>query len=131
MWSDSTRRYRLYRDPEHGIIAGVCAGIADYLGVERMVVRFVAILGLVIPMFSAATVIAYIFLAIVLKPRPPALFASAEEQSFWRGVAMAPDETVHGLRRKFAEMEERLRRLELQVTSRDFDLHRKFRDLDR
>jgi len=34
MWNGS--RYRLYRDTEHGFLAGVCAGIADYLGVERI-----------------------------------------------------------------------------------------------
>jgi len=37
MWND--QRYRLYRNPARGIIAGVCAGIADYFGIEPVLVR--------------------------------------------------------------------------------------------
>ena len=31
--------HRLYRDPEHGLLAGVCAGIADYLAIDVTLVR--------------------------------------------------------------------------------------------
>ena len=34
----------LYRDPQRGALGGVCAGLADYLGVEIWVVRLVAVL---------------------------------------------------------------------------------------
>ena len=48
VWTNgSSTRYRLWRDRDRGIIAGVCAGIADYIGVEPIVVRLVAVLGLV------------------------------------------------------------------------------------
>src|SRR6266849_5922956 len=48
--------HRLYRDTENGRIAGVCAGISDYFGVRRSLVRLAAILGLVfffVPTFIA------------------------------------------------------------------------------
>jgi phage shock protein C len=120
-------RYRLYRDPEHGILAGVCAGIADYVGVERIVIRLAFVLGLVF--FIVPAVLAYIVLAIALPTRPPALYASDEEAAFWRGVVTAPDDTVAALRRRFGDLEGRLRAMERQVTSGDADLRRKFRDL--
>jgi phage shock protein C len=120
-------RLRLYRDSENGILAGVCAGIADYLGVERIVIRLAFVLGLVFFIVPAA--LAYILLAIALPRRPPALYASDEERTFWRGVANAPDETVGGLRRRFGDLEGRLREIERQVTSGELDLRRKFRDL--
>jgi phage shock protein C len=125
MWNGS--RHRLYRDPEHGILAGVCAGIADYLGIERIVIRLAFVLALVLFIVPAA--FAYILLAIALPKRPPSLYASEEEAAFWRGVATAPDDTLAGLRGRFGDLEARLRAMERQVTSGDFDLHRKFRDL--
>ena len=83
MWTGS--RYRLYRDTEHGLIAGVCAGIADYLGVERIVIRLGFVVALVFFVVPAA--LAYIVLAIALPKRPPALRMSEEEAAFWRGAA--------------------------------------------
>jgi phage shock protein C len=120
-------RYRLYRDPEHGILAGVCAGIADYLGVERIVIRLAFVLALVF--FIAPAGLAYILLAIALPKRPPALYVSGEEAAFWRGVATAPDDTLAALRRRFGDLEGRIRAMERQVTSGELDLRRKFRDL--
>ena len=43
----------LYRDPQRGALGGVCAGLADYLGVEIWVVRLVAVTALIL---SSATV---------------------------------------------------------------------------
>ena len=125
MWNGS--RHRLYRDPEHGILAGVCAGIADYLGIERIVIRLAFVLALVLFIVPAA--LAYIILAIALPKRPPALYASEEERAFWRGVATQPDDALAGLRGRFGDLEARLRAMERQVTSGELDLHRKFRDL--
>jgi phage shock protein C len=127
--SGSGNPFRLYRDTERGILAGVCAGIADYLGVEPIVVRLVTVGGLIFFLFP--TILAYIALGVLLKPKPPALFRNSAEERFWRGVSTAPGDTFQQLKRKFDELEGRLRHMEGQVASGDFDLHRKFRDLDR
>jgi phage shock protein C len=119
--------HRLYRDTENGRIAGVCAGIADYLGVKRSMVRLAAILGLVF--FFVPTFITYLALTMILPKKPARLYASREEEVFWRGVSAAPDDTLRALRNKFAELEQRLAGMETGVTSPDFDLHRKFRDI--
>jgi phage shock protein C len=131
VWTDSTssRRYRLWRDRDRGIIAGVCAGIADFIGAEPIVVRLVAVLGLVF--FFPPTIVAYVILAVVLRPKPPALYASPDEEAFWHGIGTAPADTLHSLRRKFADFEARLGHMESQVASGDFELHRRFRDLGR
>jgi len=130
VWTDSSsNRYRLWRNPDRGIIAGVCAGIADYIGVEPVVARLVAVLGLVF--FFPPTLAAYVILAVVLRPKPRALYSSREEEQFWRGVNAAPADTVQGLKMKFRDLEARLGQMETQVTSGDFELHRKFRDLGR
>jgi len=126
-WTDSTRRFRLWRDTERGILAGVCAGIADYAGIEPVIVRIAAVAGLIF--FFVPTIVAYLIFAVALRPKPPALYESRDEEAFWRGVNTAPTDTFQSLRSKFRDLEERLRRMEGQVTSGDFELHRKFRDL--
>jgi phage shock protein C len=122
-------RFRLWRDTDRGIVAGVCAGIADYLGIEPIIVRLAAVVGLVV--FFVPTIIGYVILAVALRPKPPALFESRDEEAFWRGVSTAPADTFQSLRHKFRDLEDRLRQMETQVTSNDFELHRKFRDLGR
>jgi len=122
-------RTRIYRDPARGWIAGVCAGIADHLGVEPILVRLVAVLCLIF--FVLPTIVAYVAFALVLKPRPPALFASADEESFFRGLRSDPGSTLRGIRERFGRLERRLARAEALVTSDEFDLRRRFRDLDR
>jgi phage shock protein C len=125
MWNDA--RYRLYRDPGNGIIAGVAAGVARYFGIEPIAIRLAFVLGVFL--FFVPAVLAYVVLWIALPQRPPALFASGEDEAFWRGVAIRPDDTLHHLRRRFGDLETRLRAMETHVVSPDFDLHRKFRDL--
>ena len=127
--NSSSTRHRLWRNPDRGMLAGVCAGIADYIGVEPIVVRLAAVLGLIF--FFPPTIAAYIILAVALRPKPRALYTSADEEAFWRGVGTAPVDTLHSLKRKFADLEARLGYMESQVTSGDFELHRKFRDLGR
>jgi phage shock protein C len=128
VWANSSStRYRLWRNTDRGMLAGVCAGIADYVGVEPIVVRVVVVLGLVF--FFPPTIVAYVVLAVVLRPKPPALYASRDEEAFWRGVGTAPADTLHSLKRKLADLEARLGQMESQVASGDFELHRKFRDL--
>jgi phage shock protein C len=128
-WMDNNQRFRLWRDTSRGILAGVCAGIADYLGIEPIVVRIAAVAGLIF--FCVPTIVGYLILAVALRPKPPALYESRDEEAFWRGVNTAPTDTFQSLRHKFRDLEERLRRMETQVTSADFDLHRKFQDLGR
>jgi phage shock protein C len=130
VWSNSSStRHRLWRNTDRGILAGVCAGIADYIGVEPIVMRLVAVVCLVF--FFPPTIVAYVVLALVLRPKPPALYASPDEEAFWRGIGTAPADMFQSLKRKFADLEARLGHMESQVTSGDFELHRRFRDLGR
>jgi phage shock protein C len=130
IWTNSSStRHRLWRDTDRGIVAGVCAGIADYIGVEPVVVRLAAVLGLIF--FFPPKLATYIILAVALRPKPPALYANPDEEAFWRGVGTAPADTLHSLKRKFADLEARLGYMESQITSGDLELHRKFRDLSR
>ena len=62
--------HRLFRDKENAILAGVCAGIAEYFGLNRKGVRLVTFLFMLFPPFFAFVVISYVVLAIVLPVKP-------------------------------------------------------------
>ena len=115
--------HRLYRDRENAMIAGVCAGIADYFGFNRKGVRCVTALGACI--FLPFVVISYIILAIVLPVRPPMEERIDEEHArFWRGVSNAPADVFSNVKHRFRELDLRLQKMEAFVTSREFDIDR-------
>jgi len=125
----SLNPHRLYRDPGRGKIFGVCAGIADYFGVDTFLVRLAAVVGAVF--FTMPIVGAYLLAALVLKVKPARVYASREEEDFWRTVATKPDRTLAGLRHKFRDVERRLGGIETYVSSKEFELNRAINDLDR
>lgn len=119
---------RLYRNPRRGWIAGVCAGLADYFGITRTVVRVLTLICLVA--FTLPTLVAYLIAAVVLERRPDAMRGTREEEAFWRSVRLEPSRTARDLARKFQDMERRLRAAEAKVTSSDYKLRQQFRDLE-
>ncbi|MDE2008033.1 MAG: envelope stress response membrane protein PspC [Rhodospirillales bacterium] len=125
--NDNWDRWRIWRDPKNGWIAGVCAGIADYLGVSVGLVRLVVVLGLIF--LDIPTLVAYVALAFVLKPKPPKLYADPAEEAFWRGLRADPRATLESVRARLRALEGRLIRAESLVASEEFDLRRRFRDL--
>jgi phage shock protein C len=119
---------RLYRDGRRAWLAGVCAGIADYFGLNPCLVRALTVASAIF--FTFPTVVAYIIAAFALPRRPAELYDSPEEEAFWRSVRLEPGRTAHDLARKFQELERRLRAAEARVTSSEFKLRRQFRDLE-
>jgi phage shock protein C len=128
MFSGFDRLARLYRDPDNGIVAGVCAGIAEYVGLRPVQLRLLAILGLVF--FFVPTIIGYMALALLLKSKPPDLYQADDEAEFWRQARTAPKEALFTLSERFRAFETRLGRLESLVASEEYELRRKFRDLE-
>ena len=82
--------HRLFRDKENAMLAGVCAGIADYFGFNRKAVRLVTVLMLLIPPFFFFVVVTYFVLAILLPVKPLDLYKDDQQAEFWRGVNTAP-----------------------------------------
>lgn len=139
---------RLCRDPAHGRIAGVCAGLAQYFGASRTMVRFLAITGLIFA--PQLTGVAYL-LAWLLLPTREELDQSdrwdagsaaarddlaaerARAQAFDEHLRRAPGDDLDTQRRaarqareRLQRVDERLRTLEAYVTSRRFELDREF-----
>lgn len=128
MLSTFERLGRLYRDPEHGMIAGVCAGLAEFIGLRPVQMRLLVILGLVF--FLVPTLILYVALALVLPPKPPDLYRTDDEAQFWRTVRATPNQALGALRDRFRALDARLGHIESLVASEEYELRRKFRDIE-
>ena len=116
--------HKLFRDKEHAVLAGVCAGIADYAGFNRKGTRVATALLLLLPPFFPFVVISYIILAILLPVKPSNLYETAEQAEFWRGVSNAPSDVFGSISHRFRDLNMRLERMEAFVTSREFEIDR-------
>ncbi|HDN9019147.1 TPA: envelope stress response membrane protein PspC [Aeromonas salmonicida] len=133
--SASNREGRnLYRDPQQGKIAGVCAGLADYFGVETWIVRLLAISGLIFAGFITFT--AYIAAWCLLDKKPVTLYQN-EEGDFaevrmkarsWQ-AGITPHQALGRIAQELDTLEPRLQRIEKLVTSKEFTLQREFSKL--
>ena len=114
--------HRLYRDKENAMLAGVCAGLASYFGLNRKGLRLITAVSTVF--FLPFMVPAYIILAIILPVKPQDLYQDESQEKFWRGVTMAPTDVFSNLSHRFRELDLRLQKMEAYVTSREFDMDR-------
>lgn len=122
------RYNRLYLDKKNGKISGVCAGLADYFGIDPFITRLFTVFAFI---FNAPMVIlGYIILAWMLSTKPGNMFKDERQNEFWKGVRTRPRNTIRDIRHKFREIERRLRAAETRVTSKEYNLHREFRDLE-
>jgi phage shock protein C len=118
---------RLYRDVEHSLVAGVCAGIADYFGLSVRALRWVVIIGCFFA--GPAIVLSYLAAAFLLPRKPAGLYTDERDELFWRSVRRDPHFTFDDIRGKFRDLDRRIQGMERYVTSPRFDLDQEFRDL--
>ena len=121
-------RTKFYRDKENGKWAGVCAGIADYTGVDVTVVRMGFVLGC---FFSGGNLLlAYFIIAWMAPKRPRELYdESPDQKKFWQGVRANPRSTARDVRSRFRELDRRLADVEAYVTSSNNRLAREIEQL--
>ena len=124
---DSIRRRRFYRNRDRAMIAGVCAGLADYFGFNLKVTRILAVIAFF--MATPVTLLAYfgtVFLVPSVRPNDQ---LPKFDPEFRRALRASPRETLGDVRRRFQALDGRLAKLERYVTSSRFDLDQEFRKL--
>lgn len=119
---------RFYRDTDAGKIGGVCAGLAEYFGLDLTLTRVIAVVSM---LFFPAVFMVYILLWFLLPTKPGKLYRDEDDRDFWRGVRVSPAETLSEVRHRFRSADAKLQRMERYVTSRNFTLDREFQDLER
>ena len=106
----NTPRTRFYRDKVNGKLLGVCAGIADYTGVNVLWVR----LGAVFLTLAGVGFLPFLYLGIGIfaGKKPAHLYGDRQEQKFWQGVRQSPTRTAREVRSRFREIDRRLAEVE-------------------
>jgi phage shock protein C len=120
-------RNKLYRNRADGMLAGVCAGFADYFGFDTGVTRVVVVIG---ALLFPTVILVYIILAVVLKPQPyESRPREPGERDLGRRVRADPHSSLDGARHRFRALDARVQRLEKYLTSERFRLDREFAGL--
>lgn len=114
---NAPRRTKFYLDRNNKKWSGVCAGIADYTGIDVTLIRIGAVILTLLGGFPW-TLIAY-WVAAWMAPHKPRELAldSAEDAKFWQRVRASPTRTVRDVRSKFRDIDRRLADVETYVTS--------------
>ncbi|OZA94814.1 envelope stress response membrane protein PspC [Altererythrobacter sp. H2] len=109
-------RTTLYKDPFNRKIMGVCAGIADYTGVNALWVRLGAI---ALTVMGAAPLIipGYFIAGLLLNKKPAHLYVDPEEQKYWQGVRQSPKRTAREIRSRMRDIDRRLADVETYYVS--------------
>lgn len=117
----SPRRTSFYLDKANAKWLGVCAGIADYTGIDRTVVRIGTVVLTIVGGFPF-TLIAYLVAAWMAEAKPMGLYDNPEEAKFWQGVRQSPSRSTRDVRSKFRDLDRRLADIETHYTSRNSSL---------
>ena len=118
---------RLVRSADKAIIAGVCAGLADYFGFKLRITRLLAFIALF--MAPPVTLIAYFGAVLLLPSEHDPQRQPGHDPEFDQALRSAPRQTMSDVRRRFQKLDRRLARMERYVTSPRFNLDQEFRKL--
>jgi len=150
------QRGELYRNLSNGKIAGVCAGIADYLGWETWLVRILVVSGVLFGL--PFLILGYVAAWFILEKKPKvqvrhskyhraatSKYSSGGSDSkndayekvnesikvkarVWQS-GEPPKQAFYDIRRKFTTLEKQLQAIERYVTSSEFNVAREINKL--
>ena len=113
----------LYRS-RNGIILGVCRGIADYFDFSVFWARVITLVLLFLTGFWPVMIL-YFVAALLMKPEPVIPIETDEEQEFYDSYVHSHRGATDRLKRRYENLERRIRRMEDHVTGREFEWENK------
>lgn len=122
---------RFYVDKRNKKLEGVCAGFAEYYGMDVTVVRLIALGSLFV--LGPFAIVAYYVASSSATERSPELEREVagqdrDEKEFWKKVRRNPHATARSIRARFRDIDRRLAAAETYLTSPD---KRLAREIDR
>jgi phage shock protein C len=106
----TSERTTLYRDKQNGKLMGVCAGIADYTGVNVAWIRLGMLV--MVGMTSGGIIPLYFLAGLALNKKPAHLYVDEQEQRYWQRVRQSPQRTAREIRARFRDVDRRLAEVE-------------------
>ena len=121
-------RTKFYLDKRHKKVMGVCAGLANYTGLDVNLVRIGLVLGVFI---GGGALIPVYFIANWIADDEPREIArdSKDERKFWQGVRASPAQSARENRSTMRDIDRRLADIEYVVTSENRSLAREIEQL--
>jgi phage shock protein C len=115
----------IYRS-RSGVFLGVCKGLAEYFDFSVFWIRMAMV---VIFIFSGfwPVIGVYLVAAFFMKPKPVKPIESEEEREFYDSYVHSPKSAAQRLKKKFEELDRRIRNMEDKVTGREYEWERRFR----
>ncbi|GGB59436.1 envelope stress response membrane protein PspC [Blastomonas aquatica] len=110
------RKTKFYRDKQNGKFMGVCAGVADYTGIDVVWIRVAAIL---LTLMTGWAFMGYLAMGFLAEKKPAHLYTDDQDQKFWQGVRQSPTRTARDVKARFREIDRRLADVELFYTAKN------------
>ena len=121
-------RTKFYLDKQNRKWLGVCAGIADYTGVDVTVIRIGFVLGTMV--LQGGPLLAYWVIAWLAPSKPRNLYdRDPDQRKFWQSVRASPRRASRDVRARFRDIDRRLADVETYVTSANHRLAREIEQL--
>ena len=118
------RRFR--RNADRAMLGGVCAGLAEYFGLNLRMTRVItAIAFFAMPV----SILGYIGILLLVPAESTSGRTTRVDAEFNRALRSSPAQTMRDVRGRFQSLDRRLARLEKHVTSSRYQLDREIRDL--
>jgi len=119
-----SRHGGIYRS-RNGVFLGVCQGIAEHFDFTVFWIRMAIVIAFILTGFWPVIGI-YLVAAFFMKPKPVRPIKSDEEHEFYDSYVHSPRNAAQRLRKKFSNLEKRIRRMEDKVTGKEYEWEKKF-----
>ena len=121
-------RTRFYRNKREGKVNGICAGIADYTGLDVTLVRIMLVAAILIG--GGALLPVYFIAGWIADDQPREIAADdKDERKFWQGVRASPGQSARDIRGRMRAIDRRLADIEQYVTTETRSLAREIEEL--
>ncbi|MBW3694686.1 envelope stress response membrane protein PspC [Vibrio sp. T187] len=124
----------LYRDPLNGKLSGVCAGVANFFGLEVWLVRIMVISAALLG-GSFLVILAYVAMTFMLEKQPTQYVESLKARQEhklkskpWE-QGQSAESLLDTLEKDFDKLEKGVRSMEAYVTSDSFKVNREFKNI--
>jgi phage shock protein C len=107
------------------VFLGVCKGVADYFDLRVFWIRLAMVIVFIFSGFWPVIGI-YLVAAFFMRPEPVKPIATEEEQEFYDSYVHSPRSAAQRLKKKFHDLDRRIRRMEDKVTGKEYEWEQRF-----
>lgn len=108
-----------------GVFLGVCKGVANHFDFSVFWVRMALVIVFIFSGFWPVIGV-YLVAAFFMRPEPVRPITNDDEQAFYDSYVHSPRSAAQRLKKKFHELDRRIRRMEDKVTGKEYEWEKRF-----